>query len=162
MFANKARIDNRKNLLDSNISPTCAHNMVNFWRLFGAPKQISTGFASWLRYCTAFEQWAPAKLCCIEQRVPAIFGRAAITLGIGPHSSCYLFTVSNSGLLSATKRVSTTPSQPRPLRHVTHTFLNSLVVLIIVMIIRIIMSASLQFEIYFPYACMPTSKHQNY
>jgi len=29
-FATKARIDNRKNLLNSNISPTCPHNMVNF------------------------------------------------------------------------------------------------------------------------------------
>jgi len=29
--------------------------------------------------------WASAKLCGIEQRVPPIFGRAAITLGIGPH-----------------------------------------------------------------------------
>ena len=27
-----------------------------------------------------------AKLCCVEQRAPPIFGRAAITLGIGPHS----------------------------------------------------------------------------
>jgi len=26
-----------------------------------------------------------AKLCGIEQRAPPIFGRAAITLGIGPH-----------------------------------------------------------------------------
>jgi len=26
-----------------------------------------------------------AKLCSVEQRVPPIFGRAAITLGIGPH-----------------------------------------------------------------------------
>jgi len=27
------------------------------------------------------------KLCGVEQRAPPIFGRAAITLGIGPHSS---------------------------------------------------------------------------
>ena len=26
-----------------------------------------------------------AKLCGVEQRAPTIFGRAAITLGIGPH-----------------------------------------------------------------------------
>jgi len=26
-----------------------------------------------------------AKLCGVEQRAPSIFGRAAITLGIGPH-----------------------------------------------------------------------------
>jgi len=32
IFATKARIDNRKktNLLNSNVSPTCPHNMVNF------------------------------------------------------------------------------------------------------------------------------------
>jgi len=30
IFENKACIDNRKNLLSSNISSTCAHNMVNF------------------------------------------------------------------------------------------------------------------------------------
>jgi len=45
------------------------------------------GFASWQRYCTVLEQWASAKLCGVEQRAPPIFGRAAITLGIGPHSS---------------------------------------------------------------------------
>ena len=48
-----------KNLLSSNTSSTCPHNMVNFdQRLrsvgeFGAPLQISTGFASRERYCTA-------------------------------------------------------------------------------------------------------------
>ena len=31
--------------------------------------------------------WASAKLCGVEQRASPIFGRAAITLGIGPHSS---------------------------------------------------------------------------
>jgi len=30
IFATKARIDNRKNLLNSNISPTCPYNMVYF------------------------------------------------------------------------------------------------------------------------------------
>ena len=56
------------------------------------------GFASWQRYCTALEQWASAKLRCgtrtgiteISQSVPPIFGRVAITLGIGPHSSFIL------------------------------------------------------------------------
>jgi len=33
------------------------------------------------------EQWARAKLCGIEHRAPPIFGRATITLGIGPHAS---------------------------------------------------------------------------
>jgi len=35
---------------------------------FGAPQQISTGFASWLRYCSGGAQRRPTKLC-------AIFGR---------------------------------------------------------------------------------------
>ena len=49
--------------------------MRSVW-LFGTPKQISTGFSSWLRYCTAFEQWAPAKLCSIEQRaLPSTYNR---------------------------------------------------------------------------------------
>jgi len=50
-----------KKLLNSNISSTCPHNMAisNFGPLmaeismFGAPQQISMGFASWQRYCTA-------------------------------------------------------------------------------------------------------------
>ena len=49
-----------KNLLSSNISSTCPHNMVEFGPLAAeivslvwAPHQISTGFASWQRYCTA-------------------------------------------------------------------------------------------------------------
>ena len=101
IFAIKACIDNRKNLSSSNISSTCPHNnMMNFGPLrlrsvgaFGAPLQISTGFASWQRYCTAFQYWASAKLCGVEQRAPPIFGRAAITLGIGPHSSSPYFTL---------------------------------------------------------------------
>ena len=49
-----------KNLLSSNISSTCPHNMVNFGPLateidpvVWGTLQISTGFASWQRYCTA-------------------------------------------------------------------------------------------------------------
>jgi len=49
-----------KKLLSSNISSTCPYNMVNFGLLaaeilslvWGTPV-ISTGFASWQRYCTA-------------------------------------------------------------------------------------------------------------
>ena len=60
-FATKAHIDNRKKkLLSSNMSSTCPHNMVNFgllaaeigWPVWGT-LQISTGFTSWQRYCTA-------------------------------------------------------------------------------------------------------------
>jgi len=49
-----------KNLLSSNISSTCPHNMVNYGPLAAevvslvwGTKVISTGFASWQHYCTA-------------------------------------------------------------------------------------------------------------
>ena len=91
VFAIKARIDNRKKNLLSNHVP---RNVLIIWHLrlrsvgaFGAPVQISTGFASWQHYCTALEWWASAKVCGVDQRAPPTFGRAAITLGIGPHSS---------------------------------------------------------------------------
>ena len=81
-----------KKTLNSNTSSTCPDNMVNFGLLtaeieFGAPLQISTGFAPWKRYCTALQQRASDKLCDLEQRTPPIFGRVDITLGIGPHCS---------------------------------------------------------------------------
>jgi len=83
-----------KNLLSSNVFSTCSNNMVNFGPLAaeigpvvrGIPA-ISTGFASWQRYCTTLQYWASAKLCGVQQRAPPIFDRAGITLGIGPHSS---------------------------------------------------------------------------
>jgi len=49
VFATKACIDNRKkNLLNSNVAPTCPHNMVNFgplaaeisWRVWGTPAKF--------------------------------------------------------------------------------------------------------------------------
>ena len=87
-----------KKLLSSNISCTCPHNMVNFDPLaaeidavvWGTPANFN-GFASWQRYYTALQYWASAILCGVEQRAPPIFGRAAITLGIGPHSSCHYY-----------------------------------------------------------------------
>jgi len=51
---------------------------------FGAPQQISTDFASWLRYfCDLINS--------IQQRSPRTFGWAVITLDIGQHSIFYLF-----------------------------------------------------------------------
>jgi len=47
----------------------------------------SCAFVFWQRYCTALQQGASAKLCGVEHRAPPIFGRATITLGIGPHST---------------------------------------------------------------------------
>jgi len=60
IFATKARIDNRKKLVSSNISSRCPHNMVKFGLLAAeigpvvwGTLQISTGFTSWQHYCTA-------------------------------------------------------------------------------------------------------------
>ena len=49
IFTTKARIDNRKNLLNSNVFTTCPHNMVNFgpltaefrWRVWGIPRVLA-------------------------------------------------------------------------------------------------------------------------
>jgi len=111
IFATEACVDNPKeNLLSSNISSTCPHNMVNFGPLvaeigpvvWGTPANFNgfRTFASWQCYCTPLLQyWASAKLCGVERRAPPMFGRAAITLGIGPHSSwvyfCYWLTWSS-------------------------------------------------------------------
>jgi len=83
------------------MSSRCPHNMVNFGPLtaeiglgvWGTP----AGFASWQHYCTAVKYWASAKLCGVEQRAPPMFGRASITLGIGPHSSCTWSTRPSDG-----------------------------------------------------------------
>jgi len=64
IFATKACIDRQseKNLLNSNISSTWPHNMVNFSSLAAvisslvwAPQLISMGFVSWHRYCMALQ-----------------------------------------------------------------------------------------------------------
>jgi len=80
-----------KNFLSSNISSTCPYNMANFGvpaaeivsLVLGTPVNFN-GFRVLERYCTALQYWVSAKLCGLEQRAPPIFGRAAITLGIGP------------------------------------------------------------------------------
>ena len=73
----KACIDSqKKNLLNSNISSIRLNNMVNFGPLTAvigwwvwAPKQISTGFASCLRYCTDVAQRRSHKLCTLFGRL---------------------------------------------------------------------------------------------
>jgi len=64
-----------KNLLNSNISSTCLQNMANFCPLtteigllvLGTP-QISTDFASWLRYSSDVAHRRPTKLCTMVGR----------------------------------------------------------------------------------------------
>ena len=93
ILATDARIDNRKKNL---FKPQYLLHMssqygerrpTNGWNRFGSlehPYEFQR--VSRLGSVTA-RHYASAKLCDIEQRAPPIFGRAAITLGIGPHSS---------------------------------------------------------------------------
>ena len=83
-----------KNLLSSNISSTCPHNMVNFGPLaaeivslvWGTPGNLN-GF----RVLAALSNSGRQPNCGIEQRAPPILDRAAITLGIDPHFQCFMF-----------------------------------------------------------------------
>jgi len=110
IFATKARIDNWKKICSAAISPPHVPTM---WWTYGPlaaeigpvvwgthPPQISTGFVSWQCYCIALQYWASAKLCGVEERTPPIFGRAAITLGIGPHSSSVIILIIITALLT--------------------------------------------------------------
>jgi len=99
IFATKACSDNcKKNLLNSNTSSTCPRNMVNFgpltaeirWRVWGTRAHFNR-FRILAALLHGTLVVASAKLYGVEQRVPPIFSRAAITLGIGPHSSLYSF-----------------------------------------------------------------------
>ena len=98
IFATKARIDNQKNLLSSNMSSTCSHDMVNFGLLapeirpvvWGTPTNFN-GFRVLAALLHSSKVVSAAKLCGVEQRAPPVFGRATITLGIGPHSSSFFF-----------------------------------------------------------------------
>ena len=66
----------QKNMLNSNISFTCPHNMVNVgaltaeigWRVFDTPENF-TIFASWLCYCTNVAQRKSTKLCTMFVRL---------------------------------------------------------------------------------------------
>jgi len=58
-----------KNLLHSNISPTCPQIWWTSAQEFGAPQQISMGFGSWLHYCTDVAEWRSTKLCTMFGRV---------------------------------------------------------------------------------------------
>ena len=68
-----------------NFGPLAAEILSLVW---GTPGNFN-GFRvlAALLHGTLVQWWASAKLCGVEQRAPLIFGRAAITLGIGPHSS---------------------------------------------------------------------------
>ena len=77
IFATKARIHNRKKLVKQQyISPTRPHNMVNFGPLAAengllvwGTQRISTGFMSWLDYCSDVAQRRSTKLCTMFGRL---------------------------------------------------------------------------------------------
>jgi len=76
VFATKACIDNRKKMLNNNISSPCPHNMVNVGPLMAdiglgvwGTQQISTAFASCLRYCSDVALWRTTKLCTMIGRL---------------------------------------------------------------------------------------------
>jgi len=81
-----------KNSLNSNVSSTRPHNMVNFgplaaeicWRVCGIPAHFN-GFRVLATLLHGTLVLGSAKLCGVEQRPPPIFGWAAITFGIDPH-----------------------------------------------------------------------------
>jgi len=106
IFSTKAHIDNRKkNLLSSNTSSTCPYNMVNFRPTIGWDPFVSLAHpckfqrVSRLGSLTAWHLVVVvSQTCGGEQRAPPMFGRATITLGIGPHSSCYIWLWSRYGI----------------------------------------------------------------
>jgi len=92
---NMRHLKNRKNIPILILVRTAPFNKHRYFGRLAAeigpvvwePQLISTGFASWQLYCRVLQQWASAKLCGVEERAPPIFGTAAITLVVGPHSS---------------------------------------------------------------------------
>jgi len=73
--------------------------MVNFGPLtaeIGSGVWGTAANFNWFRVLAALLhgiwQWASAKLCGVEQKAPPMFGKATITLGIGPYSSFCCFS----------------------------------------------------------------------
>ena len=93
-----------KNLLNSGTYPTCPHNTVNFGPLAAEIDSLVWGTTTnfnGFRVLAALLHGTPAvgvsQTFGVEQRAPPIFGRATITLGIGPHSSsCIVWPASQS------------------------------------------------------------------
>jgi len=80
IFATKACIDNRKNLLSSNISSTCSHNMVNFGPqaaeivslVWGTPGNFN-GFRVFRSVIARQSSSDRQPNCGVEQTAPPIF-----------------------------------------------------------------------------------------
>jgi len=87
-----------KNLLNSNTFSTRPDNMVNFGSLAAEIGLLVRGHPSWLQRVSLLgsvtarhSSSGRQQNCGDEERAPPIFGRAAVTLGIGPPSSITLF-----------------------------------------------------------------------
>jgi len=95
-FATKARIDNRKKFVKHQCLPTRPDNMVNFdelkdengWGVWGTSANFN-GFRVLGALLHGTLIVGVSQTYGVEQRAPPIFGRAAIKLGIGPHSSFF-------------------------------------------------------------------------
>jgi len=85
------------NMLSSNISSRCPHNMVTDLLaaeigpvVWGTPANVN-GFRVLAALLHGSQVVSVSKTFGIEQRASLMFGRASITLGIGPHSSsCFI------------------------------------------------------------------------
>jgi len=83
-----------ENSLNSNISPTCPYNMVNFCLLAAEIVSLVWGIlANFNGFCVLAALLhstlvlGVSQTSRVEHTAPPIFSRAAITLGSGPHSS---------------------------------------------------------------------------
>ena len=94
IFATKACIDNRKKMLNTNITSTDPHNIVNFGQLtaeIGWHRSMEVNQtlhdvwpSPWPVHYARHSNSVRQPNCGVQQRAPPIFGRAAIALGIGP------------------------------------------------------------------------------
>jgi len=87
IFATKVHTDNRKKPVKQQYLPHVSLHYgelgplaAEIGSLVWALELISTGFVSWQCCCTALYYWESVKLCGVEQRLPRLFGRVAITL----------------------------------------------------------------------------------
>ena len=114
----------KKNLLSSNMSSRCPHDMVNFGPLpaeigpvvCGTPMNFN-GFCVLAPLLHGSQVVSVSQLCGIEQSVPPMFGRATITLGIGSHSSSFCILICCVTLLYKYYIIKTRERGPKPMPH---------------------------------------------
>jgi len=108
-------------LLNSNISSTCPHNMVNFSPLAaeivslvcGTPANFS-GFTSWLRYCSDIAQRTPTKRCKMFGRLLGwytIYTFSGAVAALRKFAMCKIYIASKSCTLLYCSRCCTALEQ---------------------------------------------------